>query len=186
VNEKTSDLPWTSVPALVFPQCSGGKSAGAPERSAERSDEGRPLELFNRRGGGRLAGGCELLRRQLGLEPLERRTGGVGVGRGQLLVANREREEHGGPLLFGAFFRETRADPAQCEADPAQCEELQRDGLRTVGTLERVAKARARLGAVSDRQRREADAAERRDQSPAVVALGEGVVARASESQASE
>ena len=91
-------------------------------------------------------------------------------------MANRERQEHGGPLLFGGFFRETRADPAQCE-------ELQRDGLRTVGTLERVAEARARLGAVSDRQRGEADAAERRYQSPAVVALGEGVVAGAPEPQ---
>ena len=112
-----------AVPALVFPQCSLAKSAGAPERSAE----GRPRELFNRRGRGRFAGGCELLRRQLGFEPLERGTGGVGVGRGQLLVANREREEHGGSLLFGGFFGETRADPAQCE-------ELQRDGLRTVSS----------------------------------------------------
>src|SRR5438132_6338454 len=50
-------------------------------------------------------------------------------------------------------------------------------------TLERLAEARPRFGAVSDRQRGEADAAERSDQPPAVVALGEGVVAGASEPQ---
>src|SRR5438067_11981413 len=50
-------------------------------------------------------------------------------------------------------------------------------------TIERSAEALARLRAVSERERCEADAAERRDQSPAVVALGEGVVAGASEPQ---
>ena len=34
----------------------------------------RPLELFQRRGGGRLAGGCELFGRQFRFEPIEGRT----------------------------------------------------------------------------------------------------------------
>ena len=136
----------------------------------------RPLELFQGRGGCRLAGGCELLRRQLRLEPIEGRTGGVGVGRGQLLVTQREREDHGGPLLFRGIVREAGADPAQCK-------ELERDGLRGVRTLERLAEALACLGAVSERERREADAAEHRDHSPAVVDLGKGLVAGPPEPQ---
>ena len=91
-------------------------------------------------------------------------------------MTHREREDHGGPLLFRGIFREARADPAQCE-------ELERDGLRGVRTLERLAEALARLGAVSERERREADAAERRDHPPAVVDLREGLVAGAPEPQ---
>ena len=50
-------------------------------------------------------------------------------------------------------------------------------------TFERLAEALARLGAVSERQRREADPAERRDHAPAVVDLGERLVAGAPEPQ---
>src|SRR5712691_1712149 len=50
-------------------------------------------------------------------------------------------------------------------------------------TIERSTEALTRLGAVSERERCEADAAERRDKPPAVVALGEGLVAGASEPQ---
>ena len=91
-------------------------------------------------------------------------------------MTHREREDHGGPLLFGGIFGEARADPAECK-------ELERDGLRGVRTLERLAEALARLGDVSERERREADAAERRDQPPAVVDLGEGLVAGPPEPQ---
>jgi hypothetical protein len=75
----------------------------------------RPLELFQRRGGGRLASGYELLGRQLHFEPIEGRAGGDGVGRGELLVSDRERKDHGGPLLFGRIFGEAGADPGECE-----------------------------------------------------------------------
>ena len=146
---------------------------------AFRSSDGsarRLLKLFQRRECGRLAGRCELRLWQFCLEPLERRAGGEGVGRGQLLVAYREREEHGGTLVFGGIFREARADPAQCK-------KLERDGLRGVRTFERVVEALASLGAVSEREGGEADAAERGDHPPAVVDLGEGLVAGAPEPQ---
>ena len=117
----------------------------------------RPLELFQRRGGGSSAGSCELLRRQLRLEPIEGRAGGEGVGRGQLLVTHREREDHDGPLLLRWIFGEARADPAQCK-------KLERDGLRVAGPLERIVEALARLSAVSERELGKTDAAERRDQ----------------------
>ena len=142
------------MPALVFPQCSLGKSAGASERSAARSDEGRPLELFNRRGGGRLAGCYKLLGRQFRLGPREGWARGEGVGRGELLVTQREREDRGGPLLLARIFGEARADPAQGK-------KLERDGLCGVRALERLVKPFACLGAVSQRECRKTDAAER-------------------------
>jgi hypothetical protein len=87
----------------------------APVRA--RADEVRPacrpLELFQRRGGGGSAGSCELLCRQLRLEPIEGRTGGEGVGRGKLLVTQREREDHRRTLLFGGIVRDAGADPAR-------------------------------------------------------------------------
>ena len=146
---------------------------------AFRSSDGsarRPLKLFQRRECGRLAGRCELLLGQFCLEPLERRAGGEGVGRGQLLVTYREREEHGGALVFGGIFGEARADPAQCK-------KLEREGLRSVRTFERVAEVLARVGVVTEREGGEADAAERCDQPPAVVDLRERLVAVAPEPQ---
>ena len=59
------------------------------------------------------------------IEPIEGRAGGEGVGRGQLLVTHREREDHYRPLLLRWVFGEARADPAQCK-------KLERDGLRVV------------------------------------------------------
>src|SRR6266446_3636637 len=50
-------------------------------------------------------------------------------------------------------------------------------------TIERSAEALARLGAISKRERGEADAAERRDHPPAVVDLREGLIAGAPEPQ---
>ena len=52
-----------------------------------------------------------------------------------------------------------------------------------MGTLERLAEAGPRFAAISKRERGEADAAERRDHSPAVVDLREGLVASAPEPQ---
>jgi len=72
-------------------------------------------------------------------------------------VTQRELEDHCGPLLFSGIFGEARADPAERE-------ELERDGLRGVRPFECLAETLARLGAVSERECRKADAAERRDQ----------------------
>src|SRR5690348_6807002 len=52
-----------------------------------------------------------------------------------------------------------------------------------MGAFERLLEALACLGAIPERERREADAAERRDHPPAVVALGERLVAGAREPQ---
>src|SRR5262249_14504472 len=52
-----------------------------------------------------------------------------------------------------------------------------------VRTLERLAEAHPRFGAIPKRERGEADAAERRDHPPAVIDLGEGLVASAPEAQ---
>jgi hypothetical protein len=93
------------------------------------SDElatGRPLEVFKRRGGGRFAGGCKLLGRQFGLEPRERRARGEGVGRGELLVTQREREDRG-----VALFRVLPLDSASTSSAAKSPERV--NARRTLG-----------------------------------------------------
>src|SRR5205085_8290084 len=122
-----------------------GVRAG-PLHQGEASDglaAGRPLKVFKRRGGGRFAGGCKLLGRQFGLEPREGRARGEGVGRGELLVTQREREDRSGLLLFRGVLGKARADPAQCK-------ELERDGLTRDRTFECLVEVLARLGPVSE------------------------------------
>jgi hypothetical protein len=85
-----------------------------------------------------------LLGRQLRLEPIEDRAGSEGIGRGELVVTDREREDHGCPLPFGRIFGEAGADPAERE-------ELERDRLLVARPLECLAEALTRLGGVSQR-----------------------------------
>src|SRR5438128_12581781 len=103
--------------------------------------ERAPDEILDARHGRRAPRGGELIGRELRLEPIKGRACGEGVRRGQLLVAQSEREEHGGPLLFRGLLCEARADPAQCE-------KLERQGLRGVRAVERLAEALVRLVAV--------------------------------------
>ena len=65
---------------------------------------------------------------------------------------------------------------------PAEREQFERDRRRGVCPLECRAEV-ARFVQVAERKRGKADTAERRDQSPAMVALGKGLVAGAPEPQ---
>src|SRR5690242_16898832 len=91
-------------------------------------------------------------------------------------MTQREGEGYGGPLLLSGIRGEASTNPAECK-------ELERDGLSGMRALKRHFEALACLDAVPVRECRKADAAERRDQSPAVVALGERLVAGAREPQ---